>query len=57
LELFEADLLKPETLAAAIEGCDYVVHVASPIPVKQPKDENLLIRPAVDGTLAVLKAC
>ena len=56
LELFEADLLKPETLDAAIEGCDYVVHTASPFPDKEPKDENILIKPAVEGTLAVMRA-
>jgi nucleoside-diphosphate-sugar epimerase len=57
IELFEADLLKPESLTSAIEGCDFVVHVASPFPLKTPKDENEVIRPAVDGTVSVLKAC
>jgi len=56
LELFEADLLKPETLEAAIEGCDYVVHTASPFPDTVPKDENVVIKPAVEGTLAVMRA-
>jgi dihydroflavonol-4-reductase len=57
LELFKADLLNPDSLDKAIEGCDYVVHTASPVPSKGlPKDENVLIRPAVEGTLAVLKA-
>jgi nucleoside-diphosphate-sugar epimerase len=57
LELFEADLMNPESLDKAIEGCDYVVHTASPVPnTGEPKDENVLIRPAVDGTLAVLRA-
>ncbi len=32
LELFKADLLNPESLDKAIEGCDYVVHTASPVP-------------------------
>lgn len=40
----------------AVAGCEYVQHVASPFPIEQPKDENELIRPAVDGTLRVLKA-
>ena len=56
LELFEADLLKPETLDSAIEGMTYVVHTASPFPLETPKDENVLIRPAVEGTLAVMRA-
>ncbi len=57
LELVEADLLKPESLSAAIEGCDYVVHTASPFPLANPRDENEIIRPAVEGTLAVMRAC
>ena len=35
----------------------YVVHTASPYPPSTPKDENELIKPAVNGTLFVLKAC
>jgi nucleoside-diphosphate-sugar epimerase len=51
-----ADLLEPESLEKAIEGCEYVVHTASPFPAANPKDENEIIRPAVEGTLAVLRA-
>jgi dihydroflavonol-4-reductase len=40
----------------AMAGIDAVVHTASPFPIAQPKDENVVIRPAVDGTLRVLKA-
>lgn len=32
------------------------MHTASPFPDNVPKDENVLIRPAVDGTLAVMRA-
>lgn len=57
IELVEADLLNPESLDRAVQGCDYVVHTASPVPDKgEPKDENILIKPAVEGTLAVLRA-
>jgi nucleoside-diphosphate-sugar epimerase len=56
LELVEADLLKPETLDLAIAGCDFVVHTASPFPLEAPKDENVLIKPAVEGTMAVMRA-
>ncbi|TNV77308.1 hypothetical protein FGO68_gene2508 [Halteria grandinella] len=56
LELFNADLLKPESLDAAIAGMDYVVHTASPCPLESPKDENELIKPAVEGTIAVMRA-
>ena len=54
IELVEADLLKVESLSQAIKGCDYVVHIASPNLFKEPKDENLIIRPALEGTMAIL---
>ncbi len=54
--MVEADLLKPETLDEAIKGFDYVVHTASPFPLAVPDDENVVIKPAVEGTLAVLRA-
>jgi len=56
LEFVEADLLKDEQWPAAVEDCSAVLHVASPFPSSRPKDENVLIRPAVDGTLRVLRA-
>lgn len=42
--------------ADAMEGADVVMHTASPFPMVQPKDEDELIRPAIDGTLRALKA-
>jgi len=56
LEFCELDLMKDAGWDKAMEGCDYVLHVASPFVVKVPKDENELIKPAVDGTLRALKA-
>src|SRR5262249_60092458 len=37
-------------------GCDYVIHVASPMPAAAPKNDDELIVPARDGVLRVLKA-
>jgi nucleoside-diphosphate-sugar epimerase len=52
------DLLDPqEKWNAAVAGCTYVQHIASPFPLKSPSNEQELIKPAVQGTLAVLKAC
>jgi len=56
LEFCELDLMKDAGWDKAMEGCEYVLHVASPFVVKVPKDENELIQPAVDGTLRALKA-
>ena len=35
----------------AMENVDVLMHTASPFPISQPKNEDELIRPAVDGTL------
>ena len=56
LELFEADLSKPESWIPAAQGIDHIIHVATPLPLKPPKRRDELIAPAVDGTLSVLKA-
>jgi nucleoside-diphosphate-sugar epimerase len=56
LEFIEADLTNDRNWAEAVKDCMYVLHVASPIFLKIPKDENEMIVPAVEGTLRVLKA-
>ena len=56
LEYCELNLMKDEGWDKAMEGCDYVLHVASPFFSSQPKDENELIKPAVEGTQRALKA-
>src|SRR3954467_6449121 len=55
LAVLQADLMSDEHWPKAIEGCDYVLHVASPFPAKQPKDPDELIVPAREGTLRVLR--
>jgi nucleoside-diphosphate-sugar epimerase len=54
-EFIEADLTKDDNWDKAINGCAYVLHVASPTHIDS-KDENDMIGPAVDGVLRVLKA-
>ncbi|MEO1712605.1 MAG: NAD-dependent epimerase/dehydratase family protein [Bacteroidota bacterium] len=56
LQLVEADLTQDDPWDAAVAGCQYILHVASPFPYKMPKDEEELVRPAVEGTLRVLRA-
>lgn len=57
VELVEADLNKEEGWLEAVNGCTYVLHTASPFPNTAPKHEDDLIKPAVNGTLFVLRAC
>jgi dihydroflavonol-4-reductase len=54
LTVHQADLTSDDHWDNVIEGCDYVLHVASPFPPKQPKDHDELIVPAREGTLRVL---
>ena len=56
LAFFAADLTADPGWTEAVQGCDYVLHVASPLPPYVPKDENELIVPAREGTLRVLRA-
>ena len=49
---------RQESWPAAVDGCTYVCHVASPFVFGiSDKDEDTLIKPAVDGTLNVLRPC
>jgi nucleoside-diphosphate-sugar epimerase len=57
LRLIEADLLKPKTWTEAVRRCQYVFHVASPLVGGKSKSPDALIKPAVEGTTSVLKAC
>ncbi|MBO6201848.1 MAG: aldehyde reductase, partial [Chryseobacterium sp.] len=56
LKFFEANLSDDKGWNEAVEGSDYVLHIASPFPTGEPEDENELIIPARDGALRVLKA-
>lgn len=56
LRFAEADLLSDRGWAEAMHGCAYVLHVASPFLLAEPKDEADLIGPAVDGTTRVIAA-
>ncbi|MEE9427414.1 MAG: aldehyde reductase [Paracoccaceae bacterium] len=56
LRFVALDLGRDDGWDAAMEGIDVLMHTASPFPLQAPKDENELIRPAVDGTLRALRA-
>jgi dihydroflavonol-4-reductase len=56
LSVLTADLCDDKGWREAVDGCDYVLHVASPFPAVQPDDPDDLIVPAREGTLRVLGA-
>jgi dihydroflavonol-4-reductase len=56
LSFVALDLGSDAGWAEAMQGCEALLHTASPFPLAQPRNEQDLIRPAVDGTLRALKA-
>ena len=56
LSFFAAELQNDAGWAAAVDNCDYVLHVASPFPANVPRHEDELIVPACEGALRVLRA-
>ncbi len=56
LNVFAAELLADAGWAEAAAGCAGVLHVASPLGLSEPKDPNVMIRPAREGALRVLRA-
>jgi dihydroflavonol-4-reductase len=57
LTLVEADLLGPRAFDDVVQGCEMVMHTASPyaLDVKDPQKD--LVDPAVQGTRGVLSSC
>ena len=56
LEILPVDLEQDSGWDEAMKDVEYVLHVASPFPLFEPKHEDELIIPAVQGTLRVLRA-
>lgn len=55
LSFVETDLTKDTNWSEAMKGCQYVLHIASPTHADATGSEEAMIRPAVDGTLRVLR--
>lgn len=56
LEILFGNLEQDSGWNEAMNGVEYVLHIASPFPLFEPKNEDDLIIPAVQGTLRVLRA-
>jgi dihydroflavonol-4-reductase len=59
LEFAVADLTSDDGWKEAVDGCEYVLHVASPLGASSSlgkNEEQALLGPARDGTLRVLRA-
>ena len=56
LDFCALDLLNDAGWRDAARGCRYLQHVASPFVLKMPRDPDLLVRPAVEGTRRAIQA-
>jgi dihydroflavonol-4-reductase len=56
LSFHAAELTSDAGWDVATSGCDFVLHVASPVTLSQPKYPDELIAPARDGTRRVVEA-
>jgi dihydroflavonol-4-reductase len=56
LSFVTLDLDRDEGWAAALQGATSLVHTASPVSFAKPKNADVVIRPAVNGTLRALTA-
>jgi len=56
LTIVELNLRLDAGWEEATHGCEYVMHVASPYEIANPKTEDEMILPALAGTLRVLQA-
>eukprot|EP01018_Ginkgo_biloba_P008574 Gb_26459 [translate_table: standard] len=57
LTLWKADLDDEGSFDAAIDGCEGVFHVATPMDFESQDPENEIIRPTINGTLNVMRSC
>lgn len=57
LELVPADLLTAGAYDRIVEGCDYVMHTASPYKINVKNPQTDLVDPALNGTETVLESC
>ena len=55
LSFIEVDLLSDNGWEEAMRDVKYVLHVASPFPLRQPKNREALVEAARNGTLRVLR--
>lgn len=56
LSFCAAELTDDAGWDAAVSGCRYVLHVASPVVLSEPRNPDDLVRPARDGTQRVVRA-
>ena len=56
-EAVKMELTDEQSVEEAFKDCTYVIHTASPYPFKNPKNEDDVLQPAVEGTKSILDKC
>lgn len=57
LQIFNADMNKPQSFTAAIEGCVGVFHVAQPMDFEKEEVDEIKVKSVITATLGILQAC
>ncbi|CAA0825328.1 NAD(P)-binding Rossmann-fold superfamily protein [Striga hermonthica] len=57
LQIFNADLDKPETFRPAIKGCIGLFHVAHPLDFEETEPEDVKVKRVTKGLQGILQAC
>ncbi|PIA48903.1 hypothetical protein AQUCO_01300059v1 [Aquilegia coerulea] len=57
LQIFDADLEKPESFEAVVDGCIGVFHLSHPMDFEGKIPTESIIKTSVEGTLGILRAC
>ena len=56
-DIYHLDLEDDSSIDEAVKGATYVIHTASPVGIEQlPRGPQDMIKPAVEGTLSVMRA-
>ncbi|XP_015086063.1 vestitone reductase-like [Solanum pennellii] len=57
LQIFNADMNKPQSFTAAIEGCVGVFHVSQPMDFEKEEVDEIKVKSVITATLGILQAC
>ncbi|KAI4328889.1 hypothetical protein L6164_021209 [Bauhinia variegata] len=57
LVLFEADLYNPNEFVSAIQGCEFVFHVATPLQHQSGSEYKNMVEAAVAGSKSIAESC
>lgn len=57
LQIYDAELEKPESFEAVINGCVSVFHLSHPMDFEGTMSNYAIIKTTIEGNLGVLQAC